>query len=75
MVIALALDELADDDAVPECPKLKLSLVVRKIICFEQVGPEIPGGAFKYMGGGVLAPSGCIYFAPYDVGKVLCIDP
>ena len=39
----------------------------------ETLGPEITGPSHKYMRAGVLAPNGCIYFAPYEAKKVLCI--
>ena len=35
--------------------------------------PKIPG-VNKYLGDGVLAPTGCIYFAPFVAGKALCIN-
>ena len=73
VAIVSALNELADTDAVPECPELKLTLVIRKIDCFEQVGPEMRGCS-KYIGAGVVTPSGCIYFAPSCAGKVLRVS-
>ena len=39
----------------------------------ETIGPEIQGFTQKYMRAGVLAPNGCIYFAPYEAYQVLCI--
>ena len=39
----------------------------------ESLGPEILGFPLRYMRAGVLAPNGCIYFAPYQAKQVLCI--
>merc|ERR1712032_869549 len=39
----------------------------------ELIGPEMPARR-KYMAGGVLAPDGCVYFAPLNEGKVMCIN-
>ena len=39
----------------------------------ELLGPEILGRD-QYWAKGVLAPSGCIYFAPISGGRVLCIN-
>ena len=38
------------------------------------IGPELDG-ITKFAAGGVLAPNGCIYFAPCDAGQVLCVNP
>ena len=76
VAIVLGSDELADHAKVPECPGLQLSIMVSKIACCGQVGPEIPldGGYGKYTGQGVVAPSGDSYFAPFSAGKVLRVS-
>jgi len=66
---------LADDDAcVSELPSPRVMVVVQKLATVGMLEPEIPGGDGKYWAAGVLAPNGCIYFAPCHAAKVLSID-
>ena len=56
-----------------------MTYYARQVLCVnpeartaETIGPELDGDE-KFAAGGVLAPNGCIYFAPYEAGQVLSV--
>ena len=74
-MIVLAGDrQILDSELVSSVSGVDLQAVLLGIATAKLIGPELDGNS-KFVASGVLAPNGCIYFAPCYAGQVLCVNP
>ena len=65
---------IVDSELASQVSDLPLQAVLDTIVVAEMIGPELEGSD-KFQAGGILASNGCIYYAPYDARRVLCVNP
>merc|ERR1719203_2167568 len=65
LTLVCGSEPLADAQLVSELSEHRLLAVIVTTLKVETIGPRL-NGDFKYLARGVLAPNGCIYFAPHN---------